>query len=422
MTLLKRNAGLVLLPLIASLSSAVLAKGEVTEIVTELRAATPMTTLYAFDGKNYQWGVGQEVILKSINVGGELLPYDKVKPDAVVIRRVANSEATGKPCAVFVETMGEGDDYSFQASYPGNETTGDCDYGAVISSDVINIGSLDLFANAERQASVKNIERVDLVFNNGLVAKADAMDKTGFAVLEKHGNNHVQIAAITELDKDGNPKAYGPLIMVQPSEYADSSAIRYGLVKNGGYISTKRYAFLSNKNAAPHGYLIERKVDVEPMGVAFVSAADLGLTAEQTYYGISLFGADVNPNVSNLVDPRTFPLDTGVENPDVALESGEFAKNAGDADLIVGSVGDIVVAKAADGGDGTASGSGTPSNVAQDTETKEVLDVVETDSGVSASSSGGGSMGLPALFAMLLAAGGFVSRRLPHVVTGQQRG
>ena len=416
MTLLKRNAGLVLLPLLVSLSSNAIAKGEVTTITTELRSATPSS--YTVDGKTYEWGAGEELLIKSIEFNGETLEYGKVKPDAVVIRRVANSKSTGTPCSVFAATLGS--DFKFQASYPGDSSgTGNCDYGSVISSNVINIGPLDLFANTAREYSIKNIERVDLIYSKGLIAKSDTMGNSGYAVLEKKANNHVQVAAITALDADGNPQSYGPLVMVRPSEYSDSSEIRYGVA-----YERQRFAYLSNENRAPQGFLVESRVTEESMGVAFVSLTDLGLTSGQKYFGISLFGADVDPNKSELTDPRTFPLDTGIASP-VILESGVAAENAGDADVIVGTVGDIV--RASDGGGDNGAGAGTGSgdgDVAQDTETKEVLDIVETkDTTVDLKDGGGGAFGLPVLVVMLLGGiGRCVFRYRPSVAVRRQQG
>ncbi len=371
------------------LSSQAYARGEITTVTTMLQGAIPSN--YTLGDQLYEWGEGEDLILKSIQLGDKSIEYNKFTPDRVVVRRVTNSRASGRPCAVFAATMGS--DYRFQPTYPDQPLAGDgtadlteegnCDYGKLVSSNRLNIGSLDLFANAERDYSIKNIERVDLIFSNGLITPTAGLDESGHVVIEKSGNNHVQIAAITALNDKGEPSSYGPLIMVRPHDYQDDSEIRYGIA-----YEAQRFAFLSNKNKAPQGYLQYRRNRTETLGMAFVSVADLGLGAEQKYYGISLFGADVDPDLHTLTDPTTFPLDTGFETP-VTLPSGVPAQNAGDADIIVGTAGDFTLV--------TASGETTttpPTDVAGSSETKDVVDIVDTPAPSSNSGgSGGGSIG-----------------------------
>ena len=369
--------------LLASLAPQVYARGEITHITTELVAAIPSS--YTVDGQTYEWGNGEDLILKSIEYNGKSIEYNKFKPDTVIVRRVANSKSTGAPCSVFAQNLG--DNHKLAPSYPPTDSNGkgNCDYAKVVSSEVLNRGTLDLFANAVREKSIKNIERVDLVFSYGITTPATGLDESGHVVIEKSGNNHVQVAAIRKLDAEGNPSSYGPLVMVNPSNFDDSSKIRYGIAY--GPINV---TYLANENKAPQGYLKAVGSLEETLGIAFVSASDLGLGTNETYYGISLFSADVDSTKHTLTDPTTFPLNTGANDAD-----------DGDADLIVGTAGDFTV-----GIPPTSSNGQPPKAVEGNSNTKDVIDIVEDN----ANKSGGGS-GAMGIVSLLLVAGGAASRR-----------
>jgi len=271
----RKTTILLSLLLSATMASQAHARGEITLISTESQPATP--SQYTLGGQLYEWGIGEDLILKSVFVDGNEIEYNRFTPDKVVVRRVANSRASGRPCAVFAAFSGS--KYRYLPSYPeqplgedgqpSQAEIGNCDYGKIISSNRLNIGPLDLFANAERVDSIKNIERVDLIFSNGLITPTTELDKSGHVVIEKSGNNHVQIAAITALDEEGQPSAYGKLVMVRPHNYEDFNEIRYGIA-----YGDQDFSFLSNENKAPQGYLKFFHSKREPMGMAFVSVVE----------------------------------------------------------------------------------------------------------------------------------------------------
>ncbi|HGG60724.1 MAG TPA: hypothetical protein ENK26_12555, partial [Gammaproteobacteria bacterium] len=168
-----------------------------------------------------------------------------------------------------------------------------------------NLGTLDLFTNTGSNA--KNVERADFIFSTGVTAPSDAelLASSGHIVAEKSGNNPVKIAAILALDGNGQPSQYGPLIKVN----SNNADVEYGLTNIQATLD-----FLTNTSANP-GYIQKNEYSTETMGMAFVSLADLGVSAGQTYYGFSLFPNDVNQTY-DLTQPATFPQDTG--GPDEA--------------------------------------------------------------------------------------------------------
>ena len=300
--------------------TAVHARGEVDYITTEAIPATPSST--TAQGQTYHWGVGMDIKIRSFIFNGKTLTYNPVQPDQVQLVRVDNPNANGTPCAIYAETAGA--PFSYQPTLPGGD---DCPMGEILASNVINIGAMDIFSNfAAGDYSVKNIERVDLIYSRGIIAPASELELAGHTVLEKSGNNPVQIAAILSLDSQGQPASYGPLVMVHEAGYGDTSEIQYGFTN---FASTNDFLWSNNKE--PNGPMIRRLTLAEPLGFAFVSLRDLGIQPGQTYYGVSAFATDVDPATHDLTDPATFPRDTG------------HAEHGDAPDLHIGSAGNLVL-------------------------------------------------------------------------------
>lgn len=281
------------------------AKGEIYHVNTVAEAATPLT--YSKDGIVYQWGQGHDLKATSFEFNQKTLDY-VADADRVVIRRVDNEQASGKPCAVFAES--NGNPYSYLATYPDDGTgTGNCDMATIMSSGTLNVGALDVFSNAGGGSSYSlgNIERVDFIYDQGVSApvNAEALAESGHVVTEKHGNNPVKIAAITSLDESGNPAGYSVLRLIETAYSENQDALRYGMTN-----ISQDNDFLANERHGPQGYLGWKTTQTEPLGMVFVSLEDLDIAAGQTYYGFSFFAPDVDENIHDLTAPETFPKDT----------------------------------------------------------------------------------------------------------------
>ncbi len=279
----------------------VLADGEVTVVDSHFEASTPFQ--YVEEGVTYSWGSGQDQILDGFYYQGH--HHSQItSADKVVLQRVdIAGVATGEPCGIFAEVNANSTD--LVASYPtGSGAAGNCDMAAALAGNVINRGSLDTFTNTG--PAPKNIERVDFVYSNGILASlSDAgLDVGGHVVAEKRGNNILKIAAISALDSNGEPSAYGPLVTVNAAGCSDPD-ICYGITA-----VSASYSFLQSASIAPQKNALLLSGDTESMAMAFVSSRHLGLTTGQRYYGVSVFARDVDASVHNLLDPTTFPQDT----------------------------------------------------------------------------------------------------------------
>lgn len=300
----KLTQRLMLLPrvffVVASLGvSTVFAAGETSELETHFEQTTSFQ--YTAEGVTYLWGVGQNQVLDGFFYNGHR--HSRIAAaDQVEIKRVdIAGVATGEPCGVFAEFDGAVDE--LVTSYP-LASNGNCDMAAMLAGRVINRGTLDTFTNTG--PAPKNIERLDFIYQNGLLASvSDAgLDVGGHVVAEKRGNNPVQIAAITALDTSGEPSAYGPLIRIDAVGCSDPD-VCYGVTA-----IRHEYSFLQSSSIAPQYFARRLSGDTENMAMAFISNRKLGLTAGQSYYGFSLFARDVDAKTHDLLNPSTFPQDT----------------------------------------------------------------------------------------------------------------
>jgi len=281
------------------------AAGEVTEIQTSEQLGTPSS--YSINGKTYTWGMGQNQIIDGFTADSTQYIFASTADRVEIVRHDVNGVSTGNPCGVFVERLGVSSEV-LKANYPSDGSdTGNCDMAAMLASRTINRGALDLFSNTG--ANPKNVERVDYIYDRGVLAPltASSLSKSGHVVAEKRGNNPLQIAAITSVDIMGQPTAFGPLVLIDRHGCSDPTIC---------YSQTSlrhSYSFFQNNSHAPQGYPSYLKDSTEPVGMAFVSLNDLGLSSGQIYYGFSYFADDVDAALHTLTDVTTFPTDTNDE-------------------------------------------------------------------------------------------------------------
>ncbi|MBX2885744.1 MAG: cadherin-like domain-containing protein [Granulosicoccus sp.] len=298
-----KTAGLTAATVLIGAMSAqmVFAAGEVVSVNTGSALTSPYS--YDINGVKFTWGTRRNEVMESFDYNGNTYSY-VIAADRVDIQRVDRPGVTsGQPCAVFAE---RDEDYTrLQPDYPRNPAAGlQCDISRMLTDRVVNRGVLNIFSNTGPEP--KNVERVDFVFSQGVVAplQSDLLNASGHIVSEKRGNNRVQVAAILSLDDSGQPASYGPLVLVKEAGCQDPD-ICYGIT------SVKHnYSFFRTNAVGEQGEAFHFGDSSETMAVAFVSLADLGVQAEQRYYGVSYFARDVIDGKHTLTDPSSFPADS----------------------------------------------------------------------------------------------------------------
>ena len=282
------------------------AAGEVSGVRTVERSGTPFR--YEAGGTAYRWGEGANTQLEGFTSEGRDYGY-ALTADRVELRRddVADT-AGGNPCGVFVERL-DASSAVLAADYPRGAADADadgrlCDMAALLRSRTVNRGTLDLFSN--RSPDAKHVERVDYLFDSGILAPVtpEGLGRAGHLVAEKGGNNRLKIAAVLSLDAFGQPASYGAQVLVREAG-CGSDELCYGVTD-----LVHHYAFFHTAPGAPQGYPVAGRQSTEAVAMAFVSGERLGLHAGQRYFGFSLFADDVDTDDHDLLDPSSFPDDT----------------------------------------------------------------------------------------------------------------
>ncbi|MEM7377437.1 MAG: Ig-like domain-containing protein [Pseudomonadota bacterium] len=310
-----------------------IADGEVTVVTVTTEAASPLR--YTAEGSTYLWGVANNQILESFAYRGGTYT-EMARAAEVRLRRVDLPQAIGEPCGVFAENTGNVTE--LVPDYPARLGNSDnCDMGAMLGGRIVNRGALNVFSNVGPDP--KNVERIDYLFPTGIVAplSSAALARSGHLVAEKRGNNPIRVAAITALDANGEPAAYGPLVSVGAAGCA-AGQICYGVTQ-----LEHRYSFLQNASTGPQGFVTFRDGATERLAMALVTSDRLGLATGQRYFGFSFFANDVDAAQHDLVRPDTFPRDT----------ADNFIRPGDGADFYGGVSGWYVQQGLADGGAGS---------------------------------------------------------------------
>jgi len=180
-------------------------------------------------------------------------------------------------------------------------------------SEFINRGTDNIFANIEnRDENINNIERVDYISTDGLSLPQDSedLDGIGFLILERGGNDPFKIAAITAIDDQGNPSAYGDLLLTfDRDDWGESDT---------GFPTR----VLREEDA---NTIVNTNVSPQNIAGIFVSYRDLlsenPNLERDLFFGYSLFPPDID-ETNDLVGLSDFPLDTSDEQGPVNERGG----------------------------------------------------------------------------------------------------
>ncbi|PLS67457.1 MAG: hypothetical protein CV045_13500, partial [Cyanobacteria bacterium M5B4] len=160
---------------------------------------------------------------------------------------------------------------------------------------LINMGTFDrgsdnLFVN-NMVPNTNNIERVDFISTGGITAPATDLDKIGFVIFERGGNDAFKIAAITMIDSDPTMFSFGTVVSVVDTNFGMGTNIDTTVFND------------------TDGMMIFTSTDVPAQALSgvFISFQELGIGANQMFFGFALTAADVG---TDFADFTMFPLDT----------------------------------------------------------------------------------------------------------------
>jgi uncharacterized repeat protein (TIGR01451 family) len=257
------------------------------------------------------FGTGTDLVMTSIGVNGINYNTQQIA-NLIKIRRKDNNFITGErhillygrpaPRASTSSTVNLGPSYVNSME-------------DILLSSVINRGGDNVFANqGEGAGNNNNIERIDILTTQGITAPLSVakLDKVGFVILDRGGNDSFKIAAITAMDGANNPTTLGNLVSVTATTSpwgASSYPVETTVIRRDGAEQFKP----------------STDVGSQPISGTFISYTALGVTPGQKIYGYALFPADVIPSM-NLITLSNVPLNTPSGN------------GAGGLDLLAGGL------------------------------------------------------------------------------------
>lgn len=287
-----------------------IAAGEVSELTVLPQDATPASIVA--DGVTLNWGQAENLLLEGFVADNETFTAVRSADKVAINRRDLPGVAEGELCGVFAERVSVNAAelkpdlparFTGSTANPSTSSSAQgCDMSALLMSTHINRGTLDTFSNVGENPN--NIERLDYLFEGGLIAPLDdqSLALTGHAFGEKQGNNRIYVATVLGLDDTNQPNAFGPLIRIGRVGECDTAGICYGsssLLHNYTFLKSDSSSDIRTENVVG--------TSTEPVAFAYLSMATLGLSAGDTYYGVSVFPPDTDPDSPDLLDVRTYP-------------------------------------------------------------------------------------------------------------------
>ena len=197
--------------------------------------------------------------------------------------------------------------YNFWAKYSSTPTGG---YGSgtfnfnapevvapenALLSNNVNSGYDNIFQNTINNLHAGNIERVDFILPVGLKPVLYDIENAGTVVFDRGVGDPFKVAAILSLDNNKDPLVFGPLVSVTAAQFGpnlDPNSISYCIITHDPKFGNQ------SRPSAP---------DVQNLRGVFITLGDLGIAANQRFYGFALFGPDVAT-----ADPdwTTYPTNT----------------------------------------------------------------------------------------------------------------
>lgn len=298
--------------LLLNLSLTVRAQTAITAVSTS-SAIAPSSNSYTITPNTYNWGVSTNNSVISINgftASGLPYTYAATLNGTVKLRRVNNALTSGVFSLMWAEVVNGTNVFNMFPEYQS-------DMELFFDNRVYNKGTDNFFDNTSGNSN--NIERLDWILPSAY--STPFPDKIGFAVFERGavgGHDPFCIAAVTAVDGFGNPTAYSNIVRVSAANYGDPGPnVTYRILKG-----------------LPPANLADAGTSTQGRGGVIISLQDLGVAANASIYGYSLFSNDlpVAATPANLVvftNTTYFPINTG--NPggiDLVAVTGIYIANS----------------------------------------------------------------------------------------------
>lgn len=289
------------------------------------------------------YGQGNNVKVTSYTVSATT--YDRfLSPDTLILNRATASDRLVNIWYTMNSSIVDNVPPTNDQAFLDSDEASDAD--AIYLTGNLNAGYDNILVNVDPVGGgiiEVETERVDVIWFSGI--QTSQPTTAVFPVIERGGNDNIAVAAITSLNTDGTPASYGTLIGIPETFWpgTGSSFNNYLVLRRESAGSTPLPLLPIGTDEGQTAQVIQ--------GVA-VSFSELGVSANQSIFGYSIFSADVvsgyttNTNQVvgsgaqtvkagvDLTDISTFPTDTNSNDSGLDLVAGVSAAVASDDNLI----------------------------------------------------------------------------------------
>ncbi|MCO6359400.1 T9SS type A sorting domain-containing protein [Roseivirga pacifica] len=276
------------------------------------------------------FGRGHDVIVESYTIGSTV--YNNfLAPDTLIIRRTDGSRFINIWYELLTDPSGQVQTLDLAPSESE-------DADLIYQNKVVNAGYDNILVNIDDElaGAQAETERVDIIWFTGVVTCEP--NNAIFPVVERGGNDHIKVAAITSLDASGNPDGFSDLVEITKSDWP------YGegktLTADGELTTFDNFLLLRRQtlgqdplpliNIGTFREEAETPQEAQTVQGVAVSFTELGISASQVVYGYSIFAADVDDAIHDLTDITTFPKDTKAKVSGLDLVAGVTAAVSSD--------------------------------------------------------------------------------------------
>ena len=247
--------------------------------------AFPAGTTYS---TRFTEGTFDNLIITSFDVNTNNYIFRQLA-EKIVIVRVDNPTITGAHHILLYDQNGPivgGTNISLSSQYAGTMEE-------ILLASIINRGVDNVFCNTGNgDGNNNNIERIDYIFDDGYPAYGN-LNRKGFMVMDRGGNDALWIAAILALDTNGNPAAYSTPVFLSTTNWGNSG-ITLDTIVYRGY----------DENFVPSA-----DVGAQPLTGHYIEWTEFNISTNTLVYGYSLAAADISAT-QNWLQVWNFPRNT----------------------------------------------------------------------------------------------------------------
>lgn len=153
-----------------------------------------------------------------------------------------------------------------------------------------NVGSDNVFNNNASSTNKNNVERIDVIFDNGY--QVISAENQFITVGERGKNNFIDIAVVTSISTNGTPTSFSNVYRVNTNTMETVEKIPSTVLRKEATDTNFRPSTALNQDVA----------------IRVVKLSEFGITDGSSIYGFSILPPDYN--TSNILDWTTYPTNT----------------------------------------------------------------------------------------------------------------